>query len=97
MSRYRPMNGEDSPVVICEDDVPGTVFAMAGRQQDVELIAAALNLAEAAKAYYREFDHLVGEHDYPERRDLRDALISFSEADCAALTSRETDQPKEDR
>lgn len=94
-SRYRAMNGEDSPVVICEDDVPGVIFAMAGREQDVKLIVAALNLAEAAKNYYREFDHLVGEHDYPERRDLRDALIEFREADCVALPSRETDAPKE--
>lgn len=43
MSRYHAMNGEDSPVVICAEDEPGIVFAMAGRQEDVEEIAAALN------------------------------------------------------
>lgn len=28
----------------------------------------------AARVYFREFDHLVGDEDYPERRDLREAL-----------------------
>lgn len=35
------------------------------------------DIASAARDYFREFDHLIGdpaEHDYPERRALRIAL-----------------------
>jgi hypothetical protein len=31
-------------------------------------------IAAAAATYFREFDHLVGSEDYPERRALREAL-----------------------
>jgi hypothetical protein len=37
-------------------------------------------LVTAARAYFREFDHLVGDVDYPERRDLREALTEFGSA-----------------
>lgn len=42
-ARYRALNSEGVPVVVCENDEPGTVMAMTGRQQDAEEIAAALN------------------------------------------------------
>jgi hypothetical protein len=42
-ARYRALNSEGVPVVVCENDEPGTVMAMTGRPQDAEEIAAALN------------------------------------------------------
>lgn len=35
------------------------------------------SVVQAARVYFREFDHLIGEGDYPERRALRDALAAF--------------------
>lgn len=52
MSTYRAVSGEDSPVVVCDDDEPGTVMAMVGRQQDAEEIAAALNSREPARCQH---------------------------------------------
>lgn len=43
LAHYRATNTENGPAVICEDDEPGTVMAMVGRQQDAEEIADALN------------------------------------------------------
>lgn len=43
--------------------------------EEVERLRAEVErLREAAAAYFREFDHLIGEVDYPERVDLRNAL-----------------------
>lgn len=50
MSTYRALNGENGPVVVCDDDEPGTVMAMTGRQQDAEEIAAALNNRDALES-----------------------------------------------
>lgn len=36
--------------------------------------ARVAQLEAAARAYFREFDHLIGETDYPERVALRNAL-----------------------
>jgi hypothetical protein len=46
-------------------------------------IALLRDVERATRVYFREFDHLIGNEDYPERSDLRDAL-------AAATTTRAT-------
>lgn len=40
-------------------------------------LSVAEKLATAARVYFREFDHLIGDGDYPERRALREALAAY--------------------
>ena len=49
--------------------------AFCGNYVDLKAEVERLRAVEkAARVYFREFDHLVGPTDYPERRDLREAL-----------------------
>lgn len=57
-ARYRALNG---PVVVCEDDEPGTVMAMTGRQEDAEEIAAALNSSPSERGWRWYEDPRVGD------------------------------------
>lgn len=45
--------------------------------ESAERLTDLLAVVNAAQVYFREFDHCIGswaQHDYPERRDMRDSL-----------------------
>lgn len=63
------------PVNGCPVCMPPIAIGVSPREYE-----ALQSIAKAARTYFREFDHLIGdwdEHAYPERRGLADALDAY--------------------
>lgn len=82
IEQWRAENGENGACVVSDQDEPGTVMALCGRQQDAEEIAAALNNHRGAVDDLREVARLLDRSTQTGKAPTRDEWAALALANA---------------